>query len=152
MSIGHPEISGFRHGLRPLLAALRRHFAARPVGPHFLVWGVIGVALGVALTPNYSPVSLMAFLVAGTLMSSVISLATYPLSHHHWTTLTGAVLGLAITPIAWSMNIEFETSMPALFIMTGALLGGTAFVWLAPAHWLVTNVLRSLHRSEGAAR
>ena len=52
MSIRHSGIAASWHGLRPLLAVLRRHFAARSVGPHFLVWDVIGVALGVALAPN----------------------------------------------------------------------------------------------------
>ena len=95
---------------------------------------------------------MIAFLLAGALVSSVISLATYPLSHHHWTTLTGAVLGLAMTPIAWSMKVELDTSVPALFMMTGALLGGTAFVWLAPTHWLLTKCFkrsRTIHAETG---
>jgi hypothetical protein len=149
MSIGHSGITGSWHGLRPLLAVLRRHFAARPLRPHFLVWAGIGMALGIAMTPDYGPISLIAFLFTGLMASSLIGLATYPLSYHHWATLLGAVLGAAMTLIAWSMRVEFQTSVPAVFMMTGALLGGTAFVWLAPTHWFLTNVLRSLRQSEG---
>ena len=122
--------------LANVLAMVRRHIAARPPVAHALAWTAVGVWLGILIAPAHDPKTVLAFVIAGCLVSFVLAVLAYPVSISHRHTLAGAIIGLGVSAVAasWPVSSDFPLE---LGLVIGSLIGGTALVWLRPLTWLL---------------
>lgn len=122
--------------LANVLAMVRRHIAARPPAAHALAWTAVGVWMGILIAPAYDPKTMLAFVIAGCLVSFVMAVLAYPVSISHRHTLAGAITGLVVSAAAasWPVSSDFPLEMG---LVIGALIGGTSLIWLRPLAWLL---------------
>ena len=123
-----------------ILGWLKRHFAHRPLMPHLMVWLMVGVLLGIVLAPDQRTTSILAFSIAGTIVAVGLGIATYPLSEHHNLTFTGALTGLAITPVLTVLGVGLTDTAAPLFLIVGALTGGTCLAWMTPVRFVLRKL------------
>lgn len=109
------------------------HSWYRRMACQFAAWMFVGTLYGIVAAPEKSAACVIAFVVAGWIVCSPLSIVTFLTTRHFSLIIICSILALLLAFVGnWHISVLDEPTRNATFLFAGALFGGTSRVWSLP--------------------